>query len=209
MYATNFMIARQYANVMKRALERVDWPRLRILDYGAGEGDMSIVLLELGAHVVAVEPYGHGPAQGKRAETVRALEQITGKHEFDGIVMTEVIEHVRDPIGVLRKLKSYLKREGWIFVTTPNNQSLRARLLRGRWPERLKYGHLHLFSRRALGKSLTAAGFGGVLACPGVVRFSNNAARFIPQYLLQLLHLDGQLRVVAWNTNGDPHRPRS
>jgi 2-polyprenyl-3-methyl-5-hydroxy-6-metoxy-1,4-benzoquinol methylase len=42
------------------------------------------------------------------------------KNRFDIIVMADVIEHVEDPVGLLKKYASYLEEEGLMLVSTPN-----------------------------------------------------------------------------------------
>ena len=202
MYATAPEIARQYTQLIERATKELAWPGSRILDYGAGEGQLTARLSALGAQVVAVEPYGARPHAAEGAASHRSLDELEREEPFDGIVMTEVIEHLPDPVEVVRKLRSHLRKNGWIFVTTPNVGSLKARLLRGGWSERRKLGHLYLFSRDGLERSLSEGGFGRVEACTGLVSFSTSNRRSVVQHLLQKLHLDGQLRVMAWNTSG-------
>ena len=54
------------------------------------------------------------------------LHQKTAKilKKFDIITAFDVIEHVLDPLNFLRKLKKKLKKNGIIFVYTPNIDSL-------------------------------------------------------------------------------------
>ncbi len=39
---------------------------------------------------------------------------------FDAVIMSHVIEHVHDPIGLLRACKSFLKPSGVLIALTPN-----------------------------------------------------------------------------------------
>ncbi|MCC7050397.1 MAG: class I SAM-dependent methyltransferase [Bacteroidia bacterium] len=41
--------------------------------------------------------------------------------KFDFITMGEVLEHVEDPVALLKKLKSLLNKGGKLFITTPTN----------------------------------------------------------------------------------------
>jgi SAM-dependent methyltransferase len=78
---------------------------------------------------------------------------------FDAVLFTEIIEHVNEPMPILRHIHHLLRSGGCLYVTTPNFASLERRLL-GQdwgmicWPEHITYwtpGHLH--------RALTAAGF--------------------------------------------------
>lgn len=43
-----------------------------------------------------------------------------GERRFDTVVMTAVIEHLRDPENVLRQIPDYLAQDGVFIVTTPS-----------------------------------------------------------------------------------------
>ncbi len=43
------------------------------------------------------------------------------KHKYDFITMGEVLEHVENPVNLLKKLHSLLSDNGKVFVTTPTN----------------------------------------------------------------------------------------
>ena len=55
---TELGLARIYAKLLAGSLRLRNLKGLRILDFGAGRGDMLKALMELGAEVVGVEPYG-------------------------------------------------------------------------------------------------------------------------------------------------------
>jgi 2-polyprenyl-3-methyl-5-hydroxy-6-metoxy-1,4-benzoquinol methylase len=78
---------------------------------------------------------------------------------FDAVLFTEIIEHVNEPMPILRHIHGLVRPGGCLYVTTPNFASLERRLL-GQdwgmicWPEHITYwtpAHLH--------RALTAAGF--------------------------------------------------
>ena len=201
MRATDLRLAKSYVALIQSTFPNLSWQGLKVLDFGAGEGETSRLLLQIGAEVTAVEPYGSSICRAKGIRTVRNLEELPTGSKFDGIMMVEVVERLPDPIRTFQKLNSYLKTDGWIFLTTPNTGSLKAWLLGNRWGECLKFGHLFLFSRRALALSLAAGGFTKFFPCRGFVRFSKNPLRYLLQYLLQIFRLDGQLRFIAVQTS--------
>jgi 2-polyprenyl-3-methyl-5-hydroxy-6-metoxy-1,4-benzoquinol methylase len=45
---------------------------------------------------------------------------------FDGVVSTEVIEHLENPRAVFREFRRVLRPGGWLVLTTPNQESLRS-----------------------------------------------------------------------------------
>lgn len=66
------------------------------------------------------------------AGRVEDCEEI-GQGSIDLITMFHVIEHIDDPVGVLRRLGSWLSPDGVLALETPNTDSLDARLFRDRW----------------------------------------------------------------------------
>ncbi len=104
----------------------------RALDLGAGPGAMCERLHSLGCSVVAVD---RDPAvyQGKQRFVSQDLNQavfskVLGVASFDLVVAIEVIEHVESPINFLRNIAQLLAPNGAAVITTPNVDSLPARL---------------------------------------------------------------------------------
>jgi len=87
---------------------------------------------------------------------------------FDCVTCLEVIEHVIDPLGLLKEAHRVLRPSGHLVITTPNIRYFRCILklvLEGRFPHTTTDtflwggGHLHYFTRRDLASLLSAAGF--------------------------------------------------
>lgn len=79
---------------------------------------------------------------------------------YDLISMWDVIEHVPDPMAHLHKAAALLRPGGVLVISTPNVESLPARLARGNWVGyKLSEEHVYYFSKRMLAKMLDRAGF--------------------------------------------------
>lgn len=86
---------------------------------------------------------------------------------FDGVVATEVIEHVRYPYRLVREIRRVVRREGRVLLSTPNVATPVNRValaLFGLFPddrtlhEGPDVGHLHFFSRRSFREALASEG---------------------------------------------------
>jgi 2-polyprenyl-3-methyl-5-hydroxy-6-metoxy-1,4-benzoquinol methylase len=111
---------------------RVSPAKGRALDLGTGPGAMGERLHSLGFDVVAVDRNA-AVYQGSRQFITQDLNErnfsvAVGPASFDLIVSVEVIEHVESPINFLTNVAQLLKPGGRAVITTPNVDSLPARL---------------------------------------------------------------------------------
>jgi len=95
------------------------------------------------------------------------FEEFDTDERFDVIVMGFVLEHVDDPLGLLKRYKRFLAPGGRCFVAVPNGESLHRRfghsagLLRDMMAlgdGDLALGHKRLYSVQSLEDVLTRAG---------------------------------------------------
>lgn len=78
---------------------------------------------------------------------------------FDVIVMSELIEHLEDPIPLLREASRILRHGGLLYLTTPHGDGVTRRLLCERWTVLARYEHIQLFSKEGVERMITANGF--------------------------------------------------
>jgi SAM-dependent methyltransferase len=141
----------------------------RVLDAGAADGFLSERLTARGWRVTALEG---DPAQAERArgrcETVLVgdLAQLAPRLEgpFDAVVLGDVLEHLGEPLPVLRALGRAVVPGGLLVVSVPNVAHLwvRLQLLAGRfeYADRgiLDRAHLRFFTRASFLRLLADAG---------------------------------------------------
>jgi 2-polyprenyl-3-methyl-5-hydroxy-6-metoxy-1,4-benzoquinol methylase len=62
---------------------------------------------------------------GSRAHYHAALaEEFNPSQPVDGVVLASVLEHVVDPVALLRRVRQWLKPDGDLFVIVPNARSV-------------------------------------------------------------------------------------
>ncbi|MFA5800902.1 MAG: class I SAM-dependent methyltransferase [Thermoleophilia bacterium] len=134
-----------------------------ILDIGGGNGDFLSTMRDLGWQVYGVEPDQHAV---KYAKEIYNLELHQGTLEnagfpdsyFDVVTMNHVIEHVHDPVELVRQCGQILKRGGRLVVVTPNVESVGHRLFKQFWRGLEPPRHLHLFSLKTIQQCAEQAG---------------------------------------------------
>lgn len=97
---------------------------LRVLDFGCGWGEFLAICERFGFVAVGVD---RSAARRQGGQGVRICEEIEDlKHlpeavgGFHVITLFEVLEHLDDPLGVLRELAQYLVMGGILVLETPN-----------------------------------------------------------------------------------------
>lgn len=140
------------------------------LDLGSGSGEFSFLAARLGAEVTAVEP-NEGYAAYCRTkldlpvQTGRMEDCGFGAGSFDLIRLSHVLEHMRDPVASLERLKGWLKPGGAIYIEVPDIEADARNKMRGRL---FHYGHIYNYNPVTLRH---------VAARAGLVELPETAAR--------------------------------
>ncbi len=77
----------------------------------------------------------------------------------DVAVAFDVLEHVIDPIKYLKIIKKKIKKGGKIFLTFPNSDSFKSRILKDKWAMVAPLAHIHYFSEQSTKIMLEKSGF--------------------------------------------------
>ena len=153
----------------------------KILDIGAGKGLLLSILKKKGWKVLASE------VNYKTADVIRnrfKLPVLEGdidkckikKNSFDVINMSHVLEHLKDPISVIKKCRFILKKEGFIFIAIPNNDSLQSKFGKKHWYHlSLPYHLYHLTEKNLL----------------DLLKLNDFEIKYIK-------HFDGEMNIFGW-----------
>ncbi len=170
----------------------------RILDFGGGRGEMALALEDVGAKVVIVDPYSYEQLIKKGMAAVQSLEQLEDEESFDGAIAIDVVEYLTAPWNDLGEIRKLLRTNGWLYLSTPNGQSLNARMNREKWREALNPSHLLLFSPLAMEMTLRKASFEHHQRLRWKVDYSEKKLIQAKDWLLRAVWLDGVLRYLAY-----------
>lgn len=138
----------------------------RVLEVGCGRGELLAGIAALGHRVQGVEPNATARSQaaarglavtGGFAEDLPTLPGVAGER-FDIVLMQHVLEHFRDPIGILGHVRDLLVPGGLLVCEVPNHASLGFAAYGSAWFHTDAGRHLHFFSERSLGEAATRAG---------------------------------------------------
>jgi SAM-dependent methyltransferase len=152
-----------------RHLRRPSGPR-RLLDIGSGNGAFLDFMRWQDWEVQGVEPDPTAVA-ASRKQGLAILEGSADRladfapASFDAITMSHVIEHLHDPLEVLRACRRVLAPGGVLSIATPNADALSHAWFGASWRGLEVPRHLVLFTRSGLINAVTRAGL-SVSAAP-------------------------------------------
>ncbi len=186
------------ASIAREFLQTLNWSADKgsTLDFGAGQGHLTVEIGRQGGEVVAFEPYGDPALLEMGVRVVRSFSEFSPDEQFAWIISMEVIEHLTDPIAALTQLYSLLSKDGRLVLTTPNANGLVAKLSGDAWREAANPTHLNLFTMKALRLAAASAGFSRVVRLRKPVSYGKHGLKKYALSLTQLLGIDGGLRVV-------------
>lgn len=87
------------------------------------------------------------------------IEKINFDGQFDLVTLFHVLEHVEKPLPMLKKIRQILKKDGTLFIATPNAKSFSSKLFGANWFHLDPPRHLILYSKDSLEGLLKKAGF--------------------------------------------------
>jgi len=146
----------------RRVIERHAQPG-RLLDVGCGTGEFLHFMQKSGWQTRGLEPDARAArfareTYGLAVDTaaVEALERM--QRPWDVVTFWHVLEHLAEPVPVLRAAADLLAADGWMLVALPNPTSIDARVYGHRWVAWDAPRHLVHFSPSTLARAAEAAG---------------------------------------------------
>lgn len=156
----DYMVKNLYGHVLK-FIKRLDFGK--VLDAGCGYG-FFLSALGKGWDKYGIEYSNFLVERLKNGRERINIRQgrLEDRHFDDGlfdlIFCSDVMEHVADPLTIIKRFYSYLKKDGILIITTPNIASLCARRFKGNF-RLLGTPHIIMFSEAIMKKLLKDSGF--------------------------------------------------
>lgn len=183
---------------LRRILELVDSALAgkdysRVLDVGCAHGRLGKLIKERGNYVTGIEISAMAANEAEKIlDEVYSFDLQQNwplelqENKYDLAILAEVLEHVFDPVQVLRNVHDVLIENGEVIITTPNILA---------WPNRIKFlrgqfeytdqgtfdfGHIRFFTYKYLREVLKTSGF--ELVKENHIIFPGKLTRFLKRW---------------------------
>ena len=114
-------------------MPRIKGPK--VLEMGCSTGVMTRRLAKRFPTLTVIDgsekyiKYVRNLVKAKNVKFILSLfEDFNTQEKFDDIILANALEHVRNPVLILKKIKSWLKENGRIHIAVPNARSLHRRV---------------------------------------------------------------------------------
>lgn len=217
----------QFRNIFRRRVGLIlqYLKKGKVLEIGSSTGVLLELLKNKGFDVLGIEPSINTAdyANSKGIKTLKTTfeEAKLPNSSFDLVVVNHVLEHLYDPVSVLRKINSILKGEGCVFIDVPNFGGIKARVRGVNWEYLLPEEHKWHFTSSALKELLRRSGFevvymetrSGVWDYQNPIlemlqslvglkkRFFSNMFFLVPDFVISILGFGSGLTIIARKKN--------
>lgn len=139
----------------------------RILDIGCGWGDFEEILEKEKIPYLGIDVNKEAIKICRKKElnckfsTIQQLA-INNQQLYSAITLFQIIEHLKNPLPLLKSAKKLLKKNGVILITTPSNDSPLRKILGSRWSVYNEPSHYVFYTPKTLEQTLRLAGFNDI-----------------------------------------------
>jgi 2-polyprenyl-3-methyl-5-hydroxy-6-metoxy-1,4-benzoquinol methylase len=160
----------QHIQEEDRGVGRREGPPGRLLDVGCGNGHFLQVARRLGWISYGVDAdAAAATAAGRCGEIIGSqIHELGADYDrfFNVVTLSHVIEHVHDPVDTLRHCWRVLRPGGYVWLETPNIDSIGYEVFGAHWRGLEAPRHLVLFGSTSLRSCLERAGFQRIRILP-------------------------------------------
>ncbi len=182
----------------------------RLLDVGCSSGAFLTTAVKLGYAAEGVEPAERAAAtaqaSGLKVHQGLLHEAAYADASFDAISLLEVIEHLKEPLPLLREVQRILKPGGIFLIGTGNAASWSAQSFGAHWDyfSIAKHGgHISFFNPKSIEKLAAQADFSVAQLKTRSVRFGDRGNTAEPAYTLFKIAAELVNPLAAWWDQGE------
>lgn len=146
----------------------------KVLEMGCSTGVMTERLVKKFSNLTVIDgsakyiEYTKRLVKAKKTKFVVSLfEDFETEDKFDDIIMSYILEHLKDPVSVLKKARTWLRKGGRIHIMVPSAGSLHRRIgqkigvikkLEDLTRKERDIGHRRVYSKKSLERDAKSAG---------------------------------------------------
>jgi len=135
----------------------------KLLDVGCGSGEFINYMNRSSWETIGIDfdekAVSAARSKGLNVKLGNLNEQKFPNNNFDAITIAHVIEHIYDPVVLLKECFRILKPGGKLIIATPNNESLGHKYFKENWRGLEPPRHIHIFSSKSLIRTINKSGF--------------------------------------------------
>jgi len=161
---------KKYIRELNHLFSSNDLGHLKVLDFGCGYGNFLQILkrevknmevhgIEVNKEVCEKASSNLGGAPVYCVDLKSDTEGVVPRNYFDAITLLDVIEHLDDPRAYLKVLAQCAKAKSYLLLSTPNIESLNAKLYGSRWILHSPPYHIHYFGPKSMRILLSQTGW--------------------------------------------------
>jgi 2-polyprenyl-3-methyl-5-hydroxy-6-metoxy-1,4-benzoquinol methylase len=149
-------------SVWTKEIEMIGYSK-RVLEFGCHTGFVSKVLRERNCSITGIEIDRNAAEEAKafcEEVIIGDIEEINYdvvlKGKYDVALFGDILEHLKTPEIILKRVQNFLKEDGFIVISIPNiaHWSIRLQLLRGNFDYAesgiLDKTHLRFFTKKSI-----------------------------------------------------------
>ena len=171
----------------------------RVLDVGCGTGLFCLETSKHGFDVEGIEPSGMLVEIGRKVLNVSLhhglVENFDPGYRYNGIFVWDVLEHVYNPVALVKRCNDLMEDGGYLFVQVPNHDGISNRFKTLLCQKKLKksdfkhFGfpwHVYSFNKKSLSKLFISCGFSPSLCESWSHRLKDGAQGFLPRLMISM-----------------------
>ncbi|PWB93059.1 class I SAM-dependent methyltransferase [Methylosinus sporium] len=158
-------LVRRSVGIMNAIVGGPNSAQTRVLDFGAGRGIWAREAIARGYHVTAIELSSTRIDEMRNNGILAKPDFTADDKDFGFVYMSQVLEHLPEPLGVLKDIGARCRKDAVALVGVPNGGGMGMKLRAETRPHiRLDpyldpFEHINCFSAKSMSELMRHAGF--------------------------------------------------